>query len=224
MYRIHDMGGRYGDGAIATTQEEPPYKKDWHRLALGLTVASGACGYWNIDMSRRVRESLSPADYTNYEYYMIWVSAVADLLVEKQLVTIEELEAPENIQPKQLDQSALRYENVEHVLAKGSPTQRPLDNLPKYSLGQVVKTLSHSPARLPGGHTRLPRYAMGRLGKIVAHHHGHLLPDDNAYGQPNVEHLYTVAFTAEQIWGAHAENKEDVILLDLWESYLEPET
>lgn len=222
MSRIHDMGGRFGDGAIEVSQDEPIYKKDWHRLALGLTVASGACGHWNIDMSRRVRESLSPVDYTNFEYYMIWISAVADLLVEQHLVTVEELQNPDDIMPQSLEAGVLHCENVEEVLARGAPTQRPIDKAPKYSVGQMVRTMAHSPARAPGGHTRLPRYAMGRLGTIVSHHQGHLLPDENAYGKPVVEHLYTVAFSAEQLWGAHAENKHDQMLLDLWESYLEP--
>ena len=72
------------------------------------------------------------------------------------------------------------------------------------------------------GHTRLPRYAQARTGVIAAHRGAHLLPDDSAAGLPaNVQPLYSVRFTARELWG-EAANGADSVYLDLWDGYLEP--
>ena len=49
MSRLHDMGGRFGDGPVAPDfGQEPVFKEEWHGRALALTVASGFCdnGIW----------------------------------------------------------------------------------------------------------------------------------------------------------------------------------
>ena len=64
MSRVHDMGGRFGDGAVVPDDEAERFHTDWHARALALTLASGSLGKWNIDVSRHARECLSPQDYT----------------------------------------------------------------------------------------------------------------------------------------------------------------
>ena len=59
MSRLHDMGGRFGDGAVDPT-DDATFAKDWHARALALTLAAGALGQWNIDIGRHARERLSP--------------------------------------------------------------------------------------------------------------------------------------------------------------------
>ena len=74
----------------------------------------------------------------------------------------------------------------------------------------------------PEGHTRLPRYARGRLGIIDRYHGAHVFPDSNAHGKGEApQPLYTVRFTARELWG-DAANAADTVSLDLWEDYLEP--
>jgi nitrile hydratase len=53
--------------------------------------------------------------------------------------------------------------------------------------------------------------------------HGvHVLPDSNAHFQgENPQRLYSVKFTAEELWGPQS-TPRSVIFLDLWEPYLEP--
>ena len=83
MTRVHDMGGRFGDGPVVPEpQGVVPFAADWHKGALALTVAAGALGKWNIDTSRHVRESLAPKDYARFSYYEKWIAALADLLVD----------------------------------------------------------------------------------------------------------------------------------------------
>jgi nitrile hydratase len=72
------------------------------------------------------------------------------------------------------------------------------------------------------GHTRLPRYVRGRKGTVVSDNGNHHLPDARAKdGSILMQRLYTVAFTAQELWGETA-NPRDSIRLELWESYLEP--
>ena len=80
MTRPHDMGGRYGDGPVVPEPEEERFHADWHRRALAVTLASGAHGKWNIDVSRHARERLAPMDYARFSYYEKWMAALADLL------------------------------------------------------------------------------------------------------------------------------------------------
>ena len=59
-----------------------------------MTLAAGALGQWNIDMSRHARERLSPQDYARFSYYEKWISALADLLVETGVLSLDELRRP----------------------------------------------------------------------------------------------------------------------------------
>jgi hypothetical protein len=72
----------------------------------------------------------------------------------------------------------------------------------------------------PRHHTRVPRYVRGHAGRIVDVAGTWPLADDMAVrsARPRVEPVYTVAFAARDLWG---EGEHDV-LLELWESYLEP--
>jgi nitrile hydratase len=49
-----------------------------------------------------------------------------------------------------------------------------------------------------------------------------IFPDANAAGQgQKPQHLYSVRFSARELWGAKAV-PTDGVYLDLWEDYLEP--
>ena len=87
---------------------------------------------------------------------------------------------------------------------------------PTFALGARVRTHATKGA----GHTRLPAYARGRVGTVVAQHGGWVLPDTNAHGLGECpEHLYTVEFAGEVLWGADAD-PHSAVCLDLFESYL----
>ena len=76
----------------------------------------------------------------------------------------------------------------------------------------------------PEGHTRLPRYARAKRGTIDRIHGVFVFPDTNAAFQgENPQYLYSVRFTARELWGdqEHA-SPDDAVYIDLWESYLEP--
>jgi len=90
---VHDMGGARGFGRVTEEPDEPPFHAAWERRAFALTLAMGMPGGWNIDMSRWAREQMPPARYLAASYYEHWLWGLEHLLVERGLLTREELEA-----------------------------------------------------------------------------------------------------------------------------------
>ena len=67
--------------------------EDWERLADAVTVALDGKGIKTTDEHRRAQESLPPEEYARLSYYERWVAATETLLVEKGILTREEIEA-----------------------------------------------------------------------------------------------------------------------------------
>lgn len=73
----------------------------------------------------------------------------------------------------------------------------------------------------PKGHTRIPRYVRGRKGVIDRDHGVFIFPDTNAvFAGKTPQHLYSVQFTAREIWGEEAA-ANDKVYVDMWDDYLE---
>ena len=51
MNGAQDLGGMMGFGPVVPETDEPPFHAAWEKRALGLTLACGALGEWNIDIS-----------------------------------------------------------------------------------------------------------------------------------------------------------------------------
>ncbi len=224
MSRVHDMGGRYGDGPVVVDPSDAPvFAESWHARALAVTLAAGNLGQWNIDMSRHARECLSPKDYMRFSYFEKWLAGLADLLVETGVLSIDDLGGADPDAPHPLADRVLKAADVAGTLARGGPVDRPSEVEPLFEPGQSVRTLRPAANRLvDGGHTRLPVYAQGARGRILRLNGSHVLPDSNAHGLGEApEPLYTVAFAAAELWSA-PENPADMVMLNLWQSYLEP--
>lgn len=220
MSRVHDMGGRFGDGPVGAQEHEPVFKEDWHARALAVTLAAGALGQWNLDISRHARERLIPQDYAGFSYYEKWLAGLANLLVEQGVVSTEELASGDGT-ASDLAGRKLPAEKVAATLAAGGPADRETNATPRFSPGDYVRTLPKPKNRFhAGGHTRLPAYAANAQGRVLLYHGTHVLPDASAHGQGEApEPLYTVVFQSKDLWHA-AENPHDEVTLDLWESYL----
>ncbi|WP_394892808.1 nitrile hydratase subunit beta [Mesorhizobium sp. AaZ16] len=214
----HDLGGQMGFGPVAPEKDEPYFHAEWEKQALGVTLTAGAMGHWTIDESRHARESLHPADYYSSSYYEIWIKALETLLKRHGFVTDEELAAGKAQGAGTTPKRVLTAENVAAVLAKGGPCDRPVDAPPRFKAGDRVRTKNFHPT----GHTRLPRYARGKLGVVETVRDGFVFPDSNAHGDgENPQRVYTVVFSAAEIWGEGADPTLTVSI-DAWESYLEP--
>ena len=181
---------------------------------MALTVAMGATGSWNIDMSRSARETLP--NYLALSYYDIWLTALQKLLQERGLVQLDEIAAARALHPALALQRVLQAGDVARVLATGSSTERPATAPARFAVGQLVRTHSGS---MPH-HTRLPGYVRGKCGVIERLHGMHVFADANALGQPErSEWLYTVVFDGAALWDEPASDVK--VSVDAWEPYLE---
>lgn len=216
-YRNHaDLGGLADDRPVVPEPNEPPFHADWEARALALTLAMGATGSWNIDMSRSARETLP--GYARLDYYRIWLAALEKLLAERGLAAADEIAAARALHPAPGVPRVLQADNVAAVLAAGSPTERAAATAPRFAVGQRVRTRADAPDH----HTRLPGYARGRVGRIAQQRGVHVFADSHAQGLgENPCWLYAVAFDAEDLFGPAAD-PGDTVSIDAWEPYLEP--
>lgn len=212
----HDLGGMHGFGAVVPEDETTRFHAEWEKRTLGLTLAAGALGYWNIDASRHARESLPPATYYGSSYYAIWLRALDGLLQRSGEVSEAELQDGHAQKDGVRQDRRLTAAAVPYVLAAGGPSER-VGPEPVFAIGDRVRTRNHQPA----SHTRLPGYARDCEGVITAVHGSHVYPDDNAHFKgENPKPLYTVRFTAVELYGEDADPTL-TISIDAWEPYLE---
>jgi len=222
MNGVHDMGGLQCFGPVQPETDEPLFHASWERRALGLTLAMGASGQWNIDLSRSARETLPPAVYLSSSYYEIWIRALEQLMLQRSLVSAEELRSGQPVDPPRPLARVLHADEVDAALRRGSPTTRPDSAAARFRVGDRVRALNLHPQ----GHTRLPRYVRGHVGTVTLVHGCHVFADRHADTAPGEafddrpEWLYTVAFDGVQLWGTDAE-PGTLVSVDAWQPYLE---
>jgi nitrile hydratase subunit beta len=217
MNGAHDMGGMMGYGPVKPEQNEPVFHAEWERRVRGMFGTMGRPAGWNIDMGRFAREDVPPGVYLSRSYYEIWFAGLCRLLSERGLVMPDELAAGKALHPTKLVNAIVKPEDIGPMLAKGRPSERPLNVPARFQIGARVRALNINPV----GHTRLPRYVRGRTGIVTHLHGGHVFPDTNAAGTgENPQWLYTVRFSGTELWGAAADPTVTVSV-DAWESYLE---
>lgn len=216
MNGAQDLGGMQASGPVRPEPDEPRFHADWERRVLALTLAMGATGKWNIDMSRAARESLPPAQYLASSYYEIWFAGLKTLLIGAGLATAEEIEAGVSRTAAMPVPRVLSADQVPAAMARGSPVERPAPAAARFAVGDLVLTRQLHPRT----HTRLPRYCRGKRGQIIKVHGAHVFPDTHAIGQGEQPHwLYTVRFEAAELWGA--DTTASAVCVDCWEPYLD---
>jgi nitrile hydratase len=89
MTGIHDLGGSPGADPIDRSQHDV---EDWERLADAVTIVLDKKGIKTTDEHRRAIESLGPELYEKLGYYERWIAATELLLVEKGILTREEID------------------------------------------------------------------------------------------------------------------------------------
>jgi nitrile hydratase len=208
----HDLGGKHGLGPIdpEPESEEPLFHADWERRVFALTLATGMLGQWNIDESRHARERQHPVDYLKQSYYENWLVGLEKLLDEKHL-----------LERAGKQQESLRIPDAagaEKILASGGSTLLSDTAQARFIIGDKVSVQK----RQGSGHTRVPAYVQGASGEIVDHYGTHVFPDANALRERRGEHLYSVRFDGELLWGNESQGQS--VFIDLWEPYLEAAT
>lgn len=216
-----DLGGQRGHGRVQPEPEGELWHAPWEPRALAVTLAAGATGEWNIDMSRATRETLP--EYARLSYYEIWIAALEKLLVERGLLARAELVRGRALDdpPPRPPAQVLRAGDVAAALARGSPTERPpAATPPRFRLGERVR----AKAVVVPHHTRLPGYVRGKVGVVESLRGCHVFADAHALGlgeQPTW--LYSVVFDGVALWGTAEPGAQQVrVSVDAWEPYLEP--
>jgi len=211
-----DLGGMMGFGGIAPEADEPMFHHEWERRALALTLGAAACGLWTLDAGRHARETLPPAEYLAKSYYDIWTSGLEKLLLRTGMIDEAEMRAGKVLSPARPVPRKLAAGDVGRALAKGTPCDRPAPAPASFAASDVVRTKVMNPTT----HTRLPRYARGKSGVVEAVRGCFVFPDSNAHGGgEDPRWLYTVRFSAAELWGADADPSLEVSI-DAWEPYL----
>lgn len=92
MPAIHDRGGWPDAGPIA---QDEHHLTDWEmRTDVLVRLLSGSDKrVFRVDELRRAIESLEPERYVSCLYYEKWAAALEALLIEKELLTRDEIEA-----------------------------------------------------------------------------------------------------------------------------------
>jgi nitrile hydratase beta subunit len=217
MDGAHDMGGVAGYGPVLPEPDEPVFHAEWERRALAITLAMGMPGGWNIDMSRFAREDRPPEDYLGMSYYQIWLAGLERLMLERDLIASDELDAGKPLHPAKPVAKILSPDDVARVLHRGGPTERDATSPAVFTVGDRVRAKTIHPPT----HTRLPLYVRGHVGTIERVLGCHVFPDSNATGAgENPQWLYTVTFEGRELWG-DGSDANLTVSVDAWEPYLE---
>jgi nitrile hydratase subunit beta len=215
---VHDMGGMHGLGPVQYERNEPVFHATWEGRAFALDLAASAWRKWSMDAFRHQIELLPAADYLRMSYYEKWLAAVTELLVQSGLITRAEVESGQPARGSAKATPPLTAAQVPAMLRTGALASRNVPVKPNFHTGQRVRARNINPV----GHTRLPRYARGKLGIVDRDHGVYVLPDATAHSaDENPQHVYSVRFTARELWGDHS-SPRDSVYLDLWDDYLEP--
>ena len=216
MNGVHDMGGMDGFGPVEREDDEPVFHHPWEgrvfaiRAALRPKDRVPGWGSFRYDLER-----IPPADYLRMSYYERWFAISMDRLLRSGLVTKAELETgrPGPGPPGPTLRPGL-------VARRSGPGRLDADVPPRFRPGEDVRARNLHPP----GHTRLPRYARGKTGVVTRDNGVYALQDTDEAGQAldrPAQHVYTVRFTARDLWGERA-SARDTVYVDLWEDHLEP--
>lgn len=228
MDGIHDTGGAHGYGPVQYQQDEPVFHYEWEGRVLSLLTWLHLKGISWWDKSRFFREQMGNENYVNElrnSYYTHWLSAAERLLVAENIFTeqerrhrVEEIlegryehrKPSKDFDPTEIEQAIGEMKTPQSLVLEGPK--------PSYKEGDRVLVRNMNPP----GHTRCPKYVRHQVGEIAMSHGPQTYPDSSFAGLGNDPRpLYTVGFSAKELWGDNG-NPKDVVYVDLWEPYLTP--
>lgn len=216
MDGVHDLGGVQGFGAVDVGETDEVFHHAWEGRMWAIARTCRAPD-WTIDWWRHMRECVDPVDYLNRPYFDSWMQTYAAGFVTSGIFTVAEI-ASGHTKQKDPPPAAKSLDDIlRDARAEAHDFSAPADTPPRFAEGDKIRCAAHGPDH----HTRLPRYARGRLGTIHAHWGAHLFADLGAKGIHRGQNIYSVEFSAPELWGPDAD-PNDKIYLDLWESYLDP--
>lgn len=223
MNGVHDMGGMHGFGPIDIEDDEPVFHEEWegrvYGIVTGIREEHDVYGPYG---SRHYIENLPPARYLASSYYEKWMLALEAALVNKGLLTAEELDAktrefsndPSAAVPRRNDPDLAA--RVRRRIYQPQPLEQQTSLSPLFAVGDAIMVRNIHPV----GHTRLPRYVRGKRGIIARIYGTQGFQDEPAIADNSPQHVYSVVFEARELWGANAEPNQR-LYIDMWECWLE---
>ena len=207
MDGIHDLGGTQGFGAVRHSADAKAFHEDWEKRVNALYSLAVRLGVFNMDEYRHAIERMEPRHYVSASYYERSLTSLATLLVEKGLVTHEELERRANGSFPLSSASAPGRSNV-----AGRGLNLTLGRA--YGDRVLVRT-DHVP-----GHVRMPAYIRGKRGVVVGESPPYPFPDAAAHGvDADDEPTYDVRFSTLELWPSSADAA--YVHVGVFQSYLE---
>jgi nitrile hydratase len=190
----------HGFGSVEVEENEPPFHEPWEGRVLALQRATWFLGLWTLDGFRASMEELPPLSYLASSYYERWFHGVERLVLGHDLVGKDEIEAGHSLHPERKVSRKFTTADVP-IMTKRGNYERPPHGAARFRKGDQVRTRNIHPTT----HTRLPRYARDKLGVVEAVRGCHVYPDTAATGAGEKQQwLYTVVFTAQELWGDEA--------------------
>jgi nitrile hydratase subunit beta len=202
MDGMHDLGGRQGFGTVRYTLDAAAFHAAWEVRANSLYAFAVRLGIFNMDEYRHAIERMEPRHYLSASYYERSLTSLATLLVEKGIVTREELEQ--------------RAQGLFPLAASSAPGRTNVPARERFQPGDRVRVR----ADYVPGHVRMPGYIRGKTGVVVSESPAYPFPDAHAHGvEAQDEPTYDVRFRSEDLWP----NSADAALVHagVFQSYLE---
>jgi nitrile hydratase subunit beta len=227
MNGIHDLGGRDGLGAINPTESEPVWKAEWEKHAHTFFPLAFRAGFFGVDSFRYGMEQMDPVEYLSSPYYEHWLHSVTHHGVRKGVLDPAEverrtqyfLENPDAPLPEDKDPDGELLAFINAAIPAGVPAGRDTGKVAKFAVGDRVTVVADA----PHGHTRKAGYVRGKTGVIELAHGEMIFPDSAGNGLGEApEHVYTVRFTNEELWGAESAEPNGSVTFDVWEPYIVP--
>src|SRR5262245_45682766 len=163
MDGVHDLGGRQGFGTVRYTLNAQAFHAQWEVRANCLDPFRVRSGILNTDQERHAIERMEPRHYLSASYYERTLTSLATLLVEKGVVTREELER--------------RAEGAFPLAAPSAPGRGNALARERFKPGDRVRVKNDY---VPG-HIRMPGYIRGKTGVVVGESPPYPFPDAHAH-------------------------------------------
>ena len=183
MDGMHDLGGKQGFGPVRHAPNAPAFHEPWEKRVNALYSLAVKLGIFNMDEYRHAIERMEPRHYLSASYYERSLTSLATLLIEKGVVTRDELER--------------RAEGSFPLSLPGAPGRSNLPQRERFEAGDRVRV---SADQVPG-HVRMPAYIRGKTGTVVSESPAYPFPDAHAHGvEAADEPTYDVRFNSTDLW------------------------
>lgn len=202
MDGMHDLGGKQGFGRVRHVPKAPTFHAAWEKRVNALLALAVRHKFFNMDEYRHAIERMEPRHYLSASYYERSMTGLATLLVEKGIVTQDELE---------------RIAGGQFPLSRpAAPGRSNAPGRARFKPGDRVRVKEE----FVPGHIRMPGYIRGKTGVVVSETPAYPFPDAHAHAvEAADEPTYDVRFRAEDLWPNGADPA--FVHAGVFQSYLE---